>query len=54
VGVCDGLMFRTVVRAYSFCGFAILICFAHVYDFTHERVNFRKIGQFYLSFVQWL
>jgi hypothetical protein len=31
-----------------------LICFVHVEDFALERVNFRKIAQFYLSFVQWL
>jgi hypothetical protein len=30
VGVCVGLMIRMVVLARSLCGFAILICFAHV------------------------
>jgi hypothetical protein len=30
VGVCDGLMIIMVVLALSLCGFAILICFAHV------------------------
>jgi hypothetical protein len=45
---------RMVVLAWSLCGFSILTCFAHVYDFSHERVNFHKIAQFYLSFVRWL
>jgi hypothetical protein len=30
VGVCDGLMIRMAVLAWSLCGFAILICLAHV------------------------
>jgi hypothetical protein len=30
MSVYDGLMLRTVVLARSLCGFAILICFAHV------------------------
>jgi hypothetical protein len=30
VGVCDGLMIRMVVLAWSLCDFAVLTCFAHV------------------------